>query len=96
MHINKNLLIFCFILIGCYASGQHKISHTITREEIEKCETGKGHCYLVSINWKAMEDSLLITFPDNGVMSQIYLYTDSSFIKLTERRISGNRYDRHI
>lgn len=94
MQINKNLLIFCFILIGYYANGQHKISHTITREEIEKCETGKGHCYLVSINRKAMEDSLLITFPDNGGMSQIYLYTDSSFIKLTESNIEQSVFIR--
>ena len=67
------------MLIGCYANGQHKICHTITLEDIEKYETGKGISYPVNINRKTINDTLLIIFPNSRTMSQIYLQADTSY-----------------
>jgi len=79
MNIQKNLLAFCFILIGSYVNGQHKISHTITLEDIEKYGTGKRFSYPVNINRKTINDTLLIAFPNSKRISQIYLQADTSY-----------------
>lgn len=96
MKLNKIILTLFFLLTAYFVQGQsNKISHTLTFEYIEGCETGKGECYPVNINRKTINDSILIYFPNGGTISDVYLYSDSIFNNWINKTVDNPEFLRH-
>jgi hypothetical protein len=96
MKLNKIILTFFFLLTAYFMQGEsNKISHTVTFEYIEGCETGKGECYPVNINRKTINDSILIYFPNGGTISDVYLYYDSIFNNWINKTVDNPEFLRH-
>ena len=85
--MRRRFLILIFIVFGGLASfGQSGSQNTITLYKVDLdylvgCETGKGECKPIIINRQSILDDLALVFPQGGTMSDVYLYTESSFTK---------------
>lgn len=85
--MTRILLIVTFTILTCLASfGQsgsknQNIVYTVDFDYLEGCETGKGDCNPVTIERHSKKDSITLIFPNGGTLTDIYLYTESSFTK---------------
>ena len=74
------------VLIGLDSQGQsnykkHNIVYTVDFDYLEGCETGSGDCNPVIIERQSIPDSITLIFPNGGTLTDVYLYTESSFTK---------------
>jgi hypothetical protein len=85
--MTRFLLIVTFIVLTCLAtSGQtgstkKNIVYTVDFDYLKGCETGKGDCKPVTIERQSTQDSITLVFPSGGTLTDVYLYTESSFVK---------------
>lgn len=85
--MERRFLILIFVIFSGLASfGQSGPQNTITVYKVDLdylmgCETGKGECKPLIIKRKSILDGLAVVFPKGGTMTDVYLYTESSFTK---------------
>ena len=85
--MTRFLLIIIFsVLTGLSSVGQSSskkknIVYTVDFDYLEGCETGKGDCNPVIIERQSIPDSITLIFPNGGTLTDVYLYTESSFTK---------------
>jgi len=79
-------IIVIFILFGFASCGQTtnkniSIVYKIDLDYMEGCETGKGECKPIVLKRHFLQDSIKIIFPGGGTQSDVYLYSDTAFVR---------------
>lgn len=80
-------IILTIILLSAFTScGQTRnfnnvIVYTVDFKYMEGCETGNGDCNPVILKRRSLQDSVTVIFPSGGTQSDVYLYTETAFIK---------------